>query len=405
MAELILKIRDGGSYRDGDLLAAVPWRAIRAEHASRLCSRHDLGNRNGGSLLKAASLAGIWMAETHRYRCERVSKHEVLRIVQEGWSLEHDMVGNEEPREVLLTGPQFDVTIGEHPERRVFWTEIHDRLKAVGGKTRTHALMLAAGEIGKLIGQVDWRTRTIEIDGKPLPFTMTLLDQKTCHVEEFFERRLRHKDRDGRPRHLVFGDDLDHAVYYCGRKDESHATLDRVWGEITSKTGLRDSDFPHLPLSMHALKKTLVLPAEDFDDDHAGELVAPLRTTEQIVVQAAVEVGVSQSADKNYRLTVDKPLAKIRQVETVTLDGKELQARPEQDGSWLAVSKTVPKLGTMTVSGVVKKRERFADWRAVVSSLKVKGVTIDDVLNRRKAIDVRGKVPPVAESILEAKVP
>ena len=196
MAELLLKIGTGSNYEDGDILCATNWRAIRCEHASRICDRYKRDYRQADGLIRIGSLAERWFRHTHQYRYERVSRTQIRRVNQ--W-----------------TGSE--VIYGSKP-----------------------------------------------IDDPDRPGTMI-----HCHVEEFFARRLQHN------RHVVCGA-KGSEVYYSGLQDYSHAKLNLVWADIETQTGLRDVQFPHVPLSQVQLKRFLVLPVDDFDDVTASELTSSL---------------------------------------------------------------------------------------------------------------------------------
>lgn len=77
---------------------------------------------------------------------------------------------------------------------------------------------------------------------------------------------------------LLFGDHIHQVTWYGGRFRAYRAELDVVWSAIESKTRHRKADHQPLrnQLSQVQLKRHLVLPVDDFDDETAGELSSPL---------------------------------------------------------------------------------------------------------------------------------
>lgn len=293
MAELLLQI---GGALDGDVLAATPWRAIRSMHASLLCSRHVPVNGHGYRPL--GSLAETYMREGHKHRIAQTGRYTAHVAVQAGWTLDDGEV-----RERDVTGPEFDVVIGSNPVRTIRYPELAGKRK-----TLETAVEIVASGYG-VVGIISWAkgqskntwAGIVLIDAVPTPFTMTLLSPIAMHVDEYFDARLWHADTQGNPRHVVFGDTPDRAVYYDGRQDYSPARLDTIWADITARTGKRDSEFPHNNLSQLQLKTSLVLPVADFDDETAAGYLQPL-TRDTGTVDEFGQPVLETIAERKYKV-------------------------------------------------------------------------------------------------------
>ena len=78
MAEILLKVDPGSSYKDGDVLAAFSDRHIACVHAQRICKPRPR-HRNSDGRIKTGSLPYRYMNRVSQYRFERVSATEVDR--------------------------------------------------------------------------------------------------------------------------------------------------------------------------------------------------------------------------------------------------------------------------------------------------------------------------------------
>ena len=79
MAELALKINNGGTYEDGDILCAFNRRRIRCDHAQRICFPKSKGPQrnwirlNGVGLLNNDDVARDYEEATKEYRLDRLA--------------------------------------------------------------------------------------------------------------------------------------------------------------------------------------------------------------------------------------------------------------------------------------------------------------------------------------------
>lgn len=80
MAEIVLKVKSGANYVDGDILAAFNNRMIRCVHAQHICHVKNAGG-GVGVHRNSAHVTKDFFENTHQYRFERISKTEVKRIL------------------------------------------------------------------------------------------------------------------------------------------------------------------------------------------------------------------------------------------------------------------------------------------------------------------------------------
>lgn len=78
MAELLIKVRDGVTYKDGDILCAFSDRRILQVHAEHICHVKTAPRYNNG-LIRLSALANDLLSNTMQFRFQRVSTHEVMR--------------------------------------------------------------------------------------------------------------------------------------------------------------------------------------------------------------------------------------------------------------------------------------------------------------------------------------
>ena len=265
ISELILKIGDqqtasGLGFEDGDVICAFNSLVISRHHAHVLCHpwRAPITPER---LLVGGTHVEAYHALTHQYRAERVSRHEMVRI---------DPVTEAEER---FTGPEFDVRIGER-EHRVYWPEIFQRVSN-GAKTKDAAITLAAEQFGT-VGRIDRAKRTVEVDGVPIEYSLKLLAKKTCHVDEFFRRRLLHRAPNGAPKLPIFGT-LGRERIYTGRIDKSEARINAVWDSIEAHTERRRTEaaFQSYPHGRRSEKVHLYVPVVDFTEAERHEMESP----------------------------------------------------------------------------------------------------------------------------------
>ena len=79
MPELLLKIGDSGTWRDGDVIEAITARRIRFTHAWHCCHPRKMA-RTGDGLVPAGSLADKFCGLLFTYKFVRLSHTEVERI-------------------------------------------------------------------------------------------------------------------------------------------------------------------------------------------------------------------------------------------------------------------------------------------------------------------------------------
>ncbi len=96
----------------------------------------------------------------------------------------------------------------------------------------------------------------------------SLIDGKMQHMEvdEYIVRRLTHA------RHRIFGT-TGGEVWYGGRTDVSHTSLDLVWEAIEAKTPHLETSFTEWPAGSQDLKSHLFVKIDEFTEDESSELV------------------------------------------------------------------------------------------------------------------------------------
>jgi len=83
MAELILKVGDhvgDTAYKDGDILCAFNDCRIHCVHAQHIC-HPDKMSFNSAGLRDADNLLDVYLKNTYQYKFQRVSDHEIKRIL------------------------------------------------------------------------------------------------------------------------------------------------------------------------------------------------------------------------------------------------------------------------------------------------------------------------------------
>lgn len=94
-------------------------------------------------------------------------------------------------------------------------------------------------------------------------------DGEAINVKEYVNRR---KAAAKKP---IFGA-AGSEIWYGGRISAGHTQLDRIWQEIESRTAKREQDHVNWPFTPRELQRFLAFDVDDFDNQEAGELVAPL---------------------------------------------------------------------------------------------------------------------------------
>ena len=115
MAEILLKIRPGSGYVDGDVLCAFTDRHIRCVHAEHICHPQHAGFTRDG--IRPAGLSERFLDCVYQYRFERLNRTQVKRV-------ETDVLGQVIAEDVF--GPEsIDVAVFvarrlKHPKHRIF---------------------------------------------------------------------------------------------------------------------------------------------------------------------------------------------------------------------------------------------------------------------------------------------
>lgn len=91
MADALIKIATGGGqppFEDGDIIGVYPDCCILFKNAELVCGANRFGTPapRAGILRPAGTLEQLWYERTHRYRHERVSKTEIMKV--DLWGLE-----------------------------------------------------------------------------------------------------------------------------------------------------------------------------------------------------------------------------------------------------------------------------------------------------------------------------
>lgn len=76
----------------------------------------------------------------------------------------------------------------------------------------------------------------------------------------------------------LFGSD-GAEIWYGGSTRADTPTLDTVWGAIEQHTPHREVDYPDWPIGAQELRSHLVIRVDDFDDEEAEALTAPVHDT------------------------------------------------------------------------------------------------------------------------------
>jgi hypothetical protein len=100
--------------------------------------------------------------------------------------------------------------------------------------------------------------------------TEDVFGRESIDVGLFVRRRLRHS------RHSIFGSPGSE-IWYGGRQDYSHNSLDAVWSKIAEKTDLTEDrpEFCLWPMGRLDIRHFLAVRIVDFSDTEAAELVRP----------------------------------------------------------------------------------------------------------------------------------
>lgn len=126
---------------------------------------------------------------------------------------------------------------------------------------------------------------------------------ESIDVPLFVARRLRHE------RHVIFGES-GREFWFGGRKDFSHAALDKVWHEIESRTNERETSYTQWPFTPHELRTFRAITVNDFDDATSSELMAPIREGSTLVkrkyrVNWRLLPGINEAAALDTRVLVN----------------------------------------------------------------------------------------------------
>jgi len=115
MAELIIKVGEGGSYEDGDILCALNDKNVQGTHAQHICHYQYSGFNSDGLRLDGKSLA--FLDCVYQYRFERVNETQVKRT-------ETDHLGNVLSEETFgkpdIDVDQFVARRLKHAKHRIF---------------------------------------------------------------------------------------------------------------------------------------------------------------------------------------------------------------------------------------------------------------------------------------------
>ena len=130
-----------------------------------------------------------------------------------------------------------------------------------------------------------WRMRKVRLsDGASVEFEHNKKTVDTLHhgnpetakdLMAFYDKKITTwLENNSRGVHL-FGTRQDNVVFYTGIQEESHANLDVGWKAVENKLGIAESSVDMTP-TFSDLRRRLVIPVDDFDDDEGRRLKRPL---------------------------------------------------------------------------------------------------------------------------------
>jgi hypothetical protein len=98
------------------------------------------------------------------------------------------------------------------------------------------------------------------------------------HIHVWLARRLKHKDKKGVPRHVIFGPNIDSAYWFSGMTSRERADIDNVWDVIEDRTDeVRTSDKNKLwPMTPIEKQHFLHVRVDDFTNEKMKDLESPL---------------------------------------------------------------------------------------------------------------------------------
>lgn len=256
MAELVIKVGDRSNrpsdYKDGDVLCAFSDRHIRYVHAQHICHPRKALRTNAG-LIDPQSHAMDLCVQTARFRFDQVSQHVVEKT---------DLVNG--GGTVVITGPEFSVTIAGSLPIHVEWSSI------VGStlKASHAAILFAAQSLGLPLLTIDGSG--LKSNGVPVASTATLVNPEFTRVAEFVRRRRKKADN------CLFQNGR-FATWFGGHRDLDDTVVSNVWDAIETKTPNLRTDRKHVlwPMGRQDIRSHLAVRSVAMTTAEVEELVQP----------------------------------------------------------------------------------------------------------------------------------